>query len=324
APDHDGILAGVSGSPFVAPPGVGEAIDGFRIARILSEGRHAVSLVATDGEDGEQVVLKFPRREISSDHARRSAFARESSLSRRVASPFVSAARAVRPERRSGLYSVSPSSAGESMEARSARGLPPLEEGRQAAIGSVRGLAASHKLEVVHRDVKPDNVMSTSDGGVKSIDLGVARLPRVEDFHPDEIPGTPGFMAPEQFDGNAGDASTDQFASGVTLYRWFTGKWPYGEQEAFQRPRFGVAPAPSRYRPEIPSWLDAAILAAIAPRRDDRFGDVVDSLRAPESGGVSGLAAARRRPSIERDPVSFWKGASASSAAASVASSSSR
>lgn len=320
APDHEGILAEVSGLPFVAPPGVGDTIDSFRIERTLSEGRHAVLLVATDEEDGEQVVLKFPRREILSDHALRLAFARELLLSRRVASPFVLAARPVRPERQSGLYSVLPLLVGESMEARLGRGHPPLEEARQAAIGLVRGLAALHRLEVVHRDVKPENVMLTGEGGVKLIDLGVARLPRVEDFHPDEIPGTPGFMAPEQFDGNAGDALTDQFALGVTLYRWFTGKWPYGEQEAFQRPRFGIAPAPSRYRPEIPSWLDAAILTAIAPRREDRFGDVVELLRALESGGALGLAAARRRPLIERDPALFWKGTSALLAAALAAS----
>lgn len=320
APDHDGILAGVSALPFAEPPRVGEGIDGFRIERVLSEGRHAVLLVAIDQEDGQSVVLKFPRREVLSDHALRLAFARELLLSRRVSSPFVLAARAVRPDRQSALYSVLPLLQGESMEERLARGLPPLEEARQAAVKLVRAVAAIHKLEVVHRDLKPDNVMLTKDDGLQLIDLGVARLPRVEDFHPDEIPGTPGFMAPEQFDGNAGDALTDQFALGVTLYRWFTGKWPYGEQEAFQRPRFGVAPAPSRYRPDIPSWLDAAILAAIAPRREDRFGDVVELLRALESGGALGLAAARRRPLIERDPALFWKGTSAALALALVAS----
>lgn len=319
-PDHDGILAGISALPFAEPPRVGEGVDGFRVDRVLSEGRHAVLLVATDQEDGQSVVLKFPRREVLSDHALRLAFARELLLSRRVSSPFVLAARAVRPDRQSALYSVLPLLEGESMAQRLERGLPPLEQARQAAIRLVRAVAAIHKLEVVHRDIKPDNVMLTADGGLKLIDLGVARLPRVEDFHPDEIPGTPGFMAPEQFDGNAGDALTDQFALGVTLYRWFTGKWPYGEQEAFQRPRFGVAPPPSRHRPDLPSWLDAAILAALAPRREDRFGDVVELLRALESGGALGLAAARRRPLIERDPALFWKGTSAALALALVAS----
>ncbi|MCW1382883.1 protein phosphatase 2C domain-containing protein [Novosphingobium sp. KCTC 2891] len=324
-PDHDGILAGLSALPFAEAPKPGESIDGFRIERVLSEGRHAVLLVAEDAEEKARVVLKFPRREVLSERALRLAFAREMLLSQRVTSPFVLAARAVRPGRQSALYGVQPLLEGETMAERLSRGVPSLEVARDAAVKLVRGVAALHRLDVVHRDIKPDNVMLTTEGkdgasGLKLIDLGVARLPRVEDFHADEIPGTPGFMAPEQFEGNAGDALTDQFALGVTLYRWFTGKWPYGEQEAFQRPRFGQAPAPSRHRPEIPSWLDGAILTAIEPRREQRFGDVVELLRALESGGALGLGPERHRSVLERDPVLFWKATSALLATGLVAS----
>ena len=319
APDHDGILAGLSAMPFVEAPAPGQSIDGFRIERVLSEGRHAVLLVATDSEDGGTVVLKFPRREVLSEHALRLGFAREMLLAQRVASPFVLAAQPVRPDRQSALYGVQPLLDGETMAQRLERGLPSLATAHEAAIKLVRAVAALHRLEVVHRDIKPDNVMLPADGGLKLIDLGVARLPRVEDFHADEIPGTPGFMAPEQFEGNAGDALTDQFALGVTLYRWFTGKWPFGEQEAFQRPRFGQPVPPSRHRPEIPSWLDQAILTAISPRRDDRFGDVIELLCALESGGGLGSGRIRAKPLIERNPVLFWQGMSALLAAALAA-----
>ncbi|MET0179425.1 MAG: serine/threonine-protein kinase, partial [Novosphingobium sp.] len=214
------------------------------------------------------------------------------------------------------LYGVQPFLEGETMAARLARGVPPLPLALDHAIRLCRAVAALHRLEIVHRDIKPDNVMLTAahkgdGGGLKLIDLGVARLPRVEDFRGDEIPGTPGFMAPEQFEGNAGDALTDQFALGVTLYRWFTGKWPYGEQEAFQRARFGRAVPPSRHRPEIPSWLDDAILIAIQPEPDDRFGDVIELLRALEGGGTLAIAPRRRLPLIERDPALFWQRVSA-------------
>jgi serine/threonine protein kinase len=144
----------------------------------------------------------------------------------------------------------------------------------------------------------------------------VVRLPKVEDFHGDEIPGTPSFMAPEQFEGNAGDALTDQFALGVTLYRWFTGHWPYGEQEAFQRPKFGKAPPPSKHRPEIPSWLDDAILTAIQPDRRARFGDVIELLRALENGGSLRRRQTRGAPLIERNPVLVWQLVSAALAVA--------
>ncbi len=311
APDHDGILAGLSALPFVEPPRPGESIDGFRIERVLSLGRHAVLLVATDTEDGSAVVVKFPRREALSERALRLAFAREILLTQRVVSPFVLAAHALRPERQTALYGVQPLLEGETMAARLERSLPSLHVGVVQAVRLIRAVAALHRLDVIHRDIKPDNVIITTDGGLKLIDLGVARLPRVEDFHGDEIPGTPGFMAPEQFDGNAGDALTDQFALGVTLYRWFTGKWPYGEQEAFQRPRFGKALPPSRHRPEIPSWLDNAILTAIEPDRDARFGDVIGLLRALEGGGTLGSGVRRTAPLIERNPLAFWQAVSA-------------
>ncbi len=307
APDHDGILAGVSALPFVEPPRPGESIDGFRAEAVLSEGRHAVLLTATDTEDGSRVVIKFPRREVLSERALRLAFAREMLLAQRIASPFVLAAHVVRPDRQSALYGVQPFLEGQTMEARMARGLPPLKEAVDLAIKLIRGVAALHRLDVVHRDIKPENAILTPDGGLKLIDLGVARLPRVEDFRVDEIPGTPGFMAPEQFEGNAGDALTDQFALGVTLYRWFTGKWPYGEQEAFQRPRFSRAVPPSRHRPEIPSWLDDAILTAIEVDRDARFGDVIEMLRALEGGGALSHGPKRFVPLVERNPVLFWQ-----------------
>ncbi|MFM5954185.1 MAG: protein kinase domain-containing protein [Novosphingobium sp.] len=319
-PDHDGILAGLSALPFVEPPSLGESIDGFRAEAVLSEGRHAVLLVATDSEDGSRVVLKFPRREVLSERALRLAFAREMLLAQRVASPFVLGAHPVRPDRQSALYGVQPFLEGETMARRLERGLPPLKSGLDAAIKLVRAAAALHRIEVVHRDLKPENAILLPDGGLKLIDLGVARLPRVEDFRVDEIPGTPGYMAPEQFEGNAGDALTDQFALGVTLYRWFTGKWPYGEQEAFQRPRFGRPVPPSRYRPEIPSWLDDAVVTAIQPEREARFGDVVELLRALEGGGSLEIGPRRKLPLAARNPELFWQAVSALLGAALIAS----
>lgn len=309
-PDHDGILAGLSALPVLTPPEPGASLDGFRIGRVLSEGRYAILLAAEDTEDGSQVVLKFPRPHTLSTRAVRLAFARELLLAQRVSSPFVLAAHPVRPGRQSALYCVQPLLEGETMAARLERGLPRLQEALEQAVRLVRAVSALHRLEVVHRDLKPENVMLTKDGGLKLIDLGVARLPRVEDFHGDEIPGTPGYMAPEQFAGNAGDALTDQFALGVTIYRWLTGKWPFGEQEAFQRPRFGRPLPPSHHRPEIPSWLDNAILTAIQPDRNARFNDVVELLQSLEGGGPL-LRQQRGRPLIERDPERFWQAVSA-------------
>lgn len=320
APDHDGIAASLGNLPVVSPPGVGDSIDGFRIERVLSAGRHAVVVVADDSMGGGRVVLKFPRPGAQSDRTIRQAFAREILIGQQVGSPFVLGALPIAPERQTALYAVQPLIEGETMTVRLQRGVPDLTVALAQAIRLTRAIAALHRIDVIHRDIKPDNVMLASDGGLKLIDLGVARLPRVEDFLTDEIPGTPGFMAPEQFDGNAGDALTDQFALGVTLYRWFTGAMPFGEHEAFQRPRFGRSQPMARHRPEIPSWLDEAVQTAIHPDRDRRFGDVIELLRVLESAGPLTVTPRRPLPLIERHPVGFWQAVSALLATALIAS----
>ena len=319
APDHDGILSGLSALPTIEPPGVGRTVDGFRIDRVISEGRYATLLAATDSEDGARVALKFPRPAMLSERAIRLAFAREMLIAQRVDSPFVLAAHPVRPDRQTALYGVMPLLEGETLEDRLARDPMSMEKSLAIAIQATRGLAALHRLDVVHRDIKPENIMLLGDGGLKLIDLGVARLPRVGDFREDEIPGTPGYLAPEQFNGAPGDAKTDIFALGVVFYRLFAGTWPYGEQELFQRPRFAPARPPSHYRRDIPSWLDDAILTAINPDRTARFDDAVGLLRRLEGGGPIKSGPPRFVPLVERDPVRFWQLVSAALGAALVA-----
>ena len=318
AATHDFVFGGLENLPVIEPPAPGGSIDGFTIHRIISEGRYAALLAATDGENGDLVALKFPRAEALSEHAIRLAFARELLIAQRVDSPFLLGSRPLRPGRQSALYGVQPLIEGESLAQRMARGAVSLTAGLDIAVKLTRAVAALHRLDIIHRDIKPENVMLTGEGGLQLIDFGVARLPRVEDFRPDEIPGTPGYMAPEQFAGNAGDVQTDIFALGVTLYRLFAGEWPFGTQEAFQRPRFGRPSPPSRHRTEIPSWLDDAILTAIAPDPGNRFEDAISLLRRLEAGGTIARPQAAWQPLIERDPVRFWQLVSACLAAALI------
>src|SRR6185369_8166584 len=144
-----------------------------------------------------------------------------------------------------------------------------LRTGLDIALKAARGVAALHRAEIIHRDIKPDNIIvSLSQPGqptaVKLIDLGVAKRLREANGSDISEPGTPSFMAPELFQGKPADEMSDQFSLGVTIYRLFTGKYPYGEIEPFSRPRFRSPTPLSSIRPDLPAWLDRAIGRAIA------------------------------------------------------------
>lgn len=260
--------------------------------------------------DSAEVVVKFPKPTLLSESGARSAFTRELLIGSRVNSPFVGAAIPVSQERQTRLYGVQPFYDGQTLEDRMKAPIP-LVEALNIAVGLTRAVAALHRQGIIHRDIKPENVILPRDGGLKLVDLGVARLPRIEDFTGDEIPGTPSYLAPEMFSGEAGSEESDQFALGITLWRLFARIWPYGETEAFSRPRFREAMPPSRIRPELPGWLDAVLLRAVAIQPQDRFGDVVELLRALEGGAAVERTPLRAPALIERHPVAFWKGVSA-------------
>jgi serine/threonine protein kinase len=166
---------------------------------------------------------------------------------------------------------------------------------------------------VIHRDIKPENVILQPDGGLKLLDLGVALLPSIEDFPASTVPGTPSYMAPELIDGQAGNEKSDIFALGVTLFRMFTGAYPYGEIEAFSHPRFNRPPASvAALRPDLPSWLDEVLLRLIAVRPADRFDDALECAFALEHGALhASPGPPRRRSLMERDPLRFWQTVSA-------------
>lgn len=304
--DQDSIGAQAAGLKVIPTPRSGDTIDGFMLERLLSDGQYSRSFVA--GRRNEQkLVLKFPKPAVLSAEGARGAFLREQLIGQIVDSPFVGRSLPLDEASQSCLYVAQPYYSGETLEARIRQRQLRIAAALAIGIKLARAVAALHRRAVIHRDIKPDNVILTDDHGLKLIDLGVARLPQVPEFADHEIPGTPSYMAPELFKSERGNEASDQFALGVTLYRTFTGRYPYGEVEAFSRPRFGAPSPPSRYRPEIPAWLDALILKAVAIDPRNRFGDLIELIQTLESG--SALAAPIRAdvPLIERDPVRFWQ-----------------
>ncbi len=301
--------------PIREPPRAGETIDGYGLEEMLSDGRYSRIFRAIDARDGKrgEVVLKFAKPAVAESGIYRAAFVREAWVAARVRSPFVGEIlECIPPERQTCLYAMMPFYQGETLERRLLRAPKvTLSEGVEIAIKLAKAVAALHRAGVVHRDIKPENiVLERQTGGLKLIDLGVARLPYVDDEPPAEIPGTASYMAPELFDGQLGDELSDQFAIGVTIYRMFAaGRYPYGEIEPFSRPRF-VSPAPlTRHRPDLPAWLDLVLARCVGRECKGRFGDVIELALELENGIArnGGAQSRNRRPLYHRHPVRFWQ-----------------
>ena len=308
--DSADIGAPIMQLPLIPVPVTGETVDGFVLKALVSEGRYSRLLAARDEIDGGDVVLKFPKPQVAAVATYRAAFVREAWVGARVNSPWVGRVIELPLGRQTCLYTVMPLYPGELLETRLARAPAlGLEEGRTIAIKLAQAVAALHRAGIIHRDIKPDNVILEGGGALKLIDLGVVRIPGLEDFPPADIPGTAAYMAPEMFEGEAGNPATDIYALGVTLYRAFTGAFPYGNADATSPPRRDRPKELTALRPDLPAWLEAALGRAIARDPAERFRDMSEFAGEMESGPAR-IAIAERRPQtlLERSPVRFWQG----------------
>ncbi|NMJ39930.1 protein kinase [Roseomonas sp. JC162] len=165
------------------------------------------------------------------------------------------------------------------------------------------GLHYSHQRGVVHRDIKPGNIMLTPDGQVKIADFGIARLENSSMTQVGTLIGTPSYMAPEQFRGEPVDLRADIWASGVMLYQLLTGEKPFegGFSAVMHKALHTEPPPPSTLSVTTPRAFDGVISRALAKRPDDRFrsaAEFADAIRAAASGNAPEPAMAGGLPGL--------------------------
>lgn len=308
------IKTSLERNEIAALPTAGRVVDGFRLDRVLSDSRYVRVFRATDTLDNREVVLKFPKALTGSDRLVKAAFLRETWLASKIRNPYVGEVLQLSAERQTQLYLAFPFYDGETLEGRLKR-TPPLSltAGLDIAKKLAKGIAAIHRAGVIHRDVKPDNVIllmpkEGQEAGLKLLDFGVARDGRSDTIEETAGPGTPSYMAPELFNGATADERSDQFALGVTIYRLFTRQYPYGEIEPFSHPRF-AAPTPlAAHRPDLPAWLDRAVLRAVAVDPERRYADVLELMFELEHGADRAAPIEVRQKSLyQRNPLRFWQ-----------------
>jgi serine/threonine protein kinase len=203
---------------------------------------------------------------------------------------------------------------------------PDLETVRGIVEQIAKGLQAFHRLEMLHQDLRPDNIMIDKTGTAKIIDFGSVRIAGIADDASDDIPGqilgTAQYTAPEYFLGEGGSQRSDIFSLGVIAYQMLTGRLPYGAEVA--RTRTKAQQKKLRYKSllndarDIPAWVDGALKKALHPdpyQRYDELSEFVFDLRHPNKKFLDPA----EKPLIERDPLLFWKCLSAILSAALLA-----
>lgn len=315
-PPHDAmsVLRGVDLLPPAPIPQVGSTYDGYRIVRQLHGSSRSHIFVAVDQDTGAKVALKVPSLDLRDNVEYLRRFAMEEWIARRLNSPHVLKAAPVHRERDT-LYVVT-----ELIEGQTLRQW--IADNRQPDIETVRdmieqisiGLRAFHRKEMVHQDLRPENIMVDRDGTVKIIDFGAVRVAGVMEADPEfdtgDILGTHQYAAPEYFLGSAGSELSDLYALGVIAYEMLTGHLPYGARMArasnrAQQGRVAYTPL-ATYRQDLPVWLDDALKRAVHPdpaKRQEALSEFTHDLRKARAGNLAG----RTVPMIEKNPVLFWK-----------------
>ena len=299
---------------------VGDALDGYTITALVADtGVHRLYQARDNGSAERRLVaIKTLHESRASDPEERAMLAHEAWLGLRLTERYVGPRAGVAAEdpgfvrvhelaEPSALYSVFDWHGGRTLEQMLAAPAA-VADVVEAATQVAKALGRLHRYGVIHRDIKPGNLHRGDDGRWRVLDLGVALSGREPAAQRELHAGTPSYINPEQWDGAPADAGSDLYALGVTLYRWLTGRLPYGEIEPYQTARYRQDPAPaSRLRPDVPIWLDHLLAKAIARDARHRFETAEELLLALERGASRVLAAPPATPLIQRDPAALVK-----------------
>ncbi|MBF8724342.1 bifunctional protein-serine/threonine kinase/phosphatase [Pseudomonas guariconensis] len=283
----------------------GQSLDGWQVESLLSRSRQSMVYRVHDSH-GQAWLLKTLPADLHAEAGATQRLLLEEWFLRRVAGrhfPEVHSA-----SQRQHLYYLMREYPGQTLATLFAEHGPlPLQRWLEVARQLLQAVGALHRRNLLHRDIKPDNLHLGHDGQVRLLDFGLAYCPGLSEDAAHELPGTPSFIAPEAFEGAQPGPQQDLYAVGVSLYFLLTGHYPYGEVEAFQRPRFGAAVDPARYRPDVPAWVQGNLLRGVERDPARRFETAEEWLLAFERGDRD-EAPKRARPLLEREPLKVWQG----------------
>jgi serine/threonine protein phosphatase PrpC len=316
----DGTLVDVLDEAAELPPASlpqpRTVFEGYDILRQIHASNRSHIFMARDRATGDIVAIKFPATDMRESPSDLKRLRMEEWIARRIDSAHVLKAPPLGRSREH-LYVVTEFIDGQTLgQWMIDHPKPDLETVRGIVEQIANGLYAFHRMEMVHRDLRPANIMIDKNGTVRIIDFGSTRVAGIAETElavdHEDILGTVQYTAPECFLGEA-SPRTDLFSLGVIAYQMLTGAFPFGNQS--MDPRTRKARRRLRYipatavNPHVPDWVDAALRKAVDPepaRRYEAISEFTFDLRHPNPG----LIAQARRPLLERNPNLFWKATS--------------
>ncbi|QCF27049.1 bifunctional protein-serine/threonine kinase/phosphatase [Hydrocarboniclastica marina] len=268
---------------FPPPLSPGQCLDGYRVIRELHASKRTQVYLAVEEASGTSVALKTPSPNYLDDPRYIDQFLTEEWVARRIDSPHV-----LRfldpPQDRRFLYGVTEYVTGPTLRSwMHDHPRPRLEEVRNIVAQIARGLRAFHRLEMVHQDLKPENVVIDGDGTVKIIDMGAVRVLGVEQiskpWQEEGFLGTASYAGPECLGGQAATAAADRYALGVITYEMLTGELPYNLPPAASLRRCPDYRSARAVRSDIPDWVDNCLRKAVAVSPRQRYEALSEFLR---------------------------------------------
>jgi len=258
---------------------IGQNISHYRILEKLGEGGMGVVYKAEDTKLRRIVALKFLPPELTRDGAAKERFINEARAASSLDHPNICSIHEIGETQEGQTFIVMAYYEGESLERMIARGPLPLDEALDIAVQTAQGLAKAHGRGIVHRDIKPANILITTDGLVKIVDFGLAKLAGAKLTRTGATLGTAQYMSPEQARGEQVDARSDIFSLGAVLYEMLTGKhaFPGEYEQATIYAILNEMPAPvTSLRSGVPMELERIIEKALAKKSSERYQHVDD------------------------------------------------
>ena len=280
----------------------GQVLDGFEILKLLHESQNSLLYQVRRIATQQFLVLKTLPPLLRDNLACREGLLVEEWLAKTIVSRYFPQVLPLSGDERHFLYYVMTFHEGATLQQHLQHDRHfSIADAVQIGIRLGKALGSLHRMNIIHRDIKPDNIHLDTEEKLRVLDLGVALNPAT--MRSEGRPGTPSFLAPELFTGEPASCQSDLYAVGVTLYYLLTRKYPYGEIEPFQNPRFTEPTPPTRYRPDIPQWLENILLKAVAKHPAKRFETAEEWVISLSKGDYADSKPYERAPLVERNPL---------------------